>query len=129
MVRDPEPDRVLTREEYEALTGRVRLWAGEDRTWADVAEEFGAASVLFGGSNPRYGKTLGHLGEDPKQPMVSFHLWNGSEAGNESWSRAYEQPVLLAVRFGEGPLRRSLTFTPAGERRKPPTAERCALAT
>lgn len=112
-------DRVLTREEYEALTGRVRQWAAADRTWPDVTAEFGPPSVLFGGSNPLYGKTLGYLTEDPQQPIVFFHLWNGSEPGTESWPPAHEQPLLLAVRFGGTSLSGSLTFTPEGERKRP----------
>ncbi|MFF8610683.1 hypothetical protein ACF06X_32770 [Streptomyces sp. NPDC015346] len=80
-----KPDRVLTGEEYEALTGKVRQWAAVDRTWADVTAEFGPPSVLFGGNNPLYGKTLGYLTEDPQQPMAVFHLWNDSEPGAEQW--------------------------------------------
>ncbi|WBP91390.1 hypothetical protein [Kitasatospora cathayae] len=114
-----KPDRVLTGEAYEALTGRVRRWAAADRTWADVTAEFGSPSVLFGGNNPLYGKTLGYLTEDPQQPMVVFHLWNGSGPGTESWPPEQEQPQLLAVRFGVGSFPGSLTFTPEGERQKP----------
>ncbi|MBY8882903.1 hypothetical protein K7862_35515 [Streptomyces sp. PLK6-54] len=114
-----KPDRVLTGEEYQALTGRVRRWGAVDRTWPDVTAEFGPPSVLFGGNNPRYGKTLGYLSQDPHQPMVVFHLWNGSEPGAESWPPEHGQPLLLAVRFGGGSFRGSFTFTPEGERRKP----------
>ncbi|MFJ9520639.1 hypothetical protein ACIRPK_20605 [Kitasatospora sp. NPDC101801] len=114
-----KPDRVLTAEEYEALTGQVRGWAAVNRTWADVTAEFGPPSVLFGGNNPLYGKTLGYCPEDLHQPMVVFHLWNGSEPGTEPWPPEHAQPFLLAVRFGGGSFRRSLTFTPEGTRRKP----------
>ncbi|SDL30025.1 hypothetical protein SAMN05421806_1266 [Streptomyces indicus] len=117
------PDRVLADDEYEALKGRVRQWAGEDRTWADVTAEFGSPCVLFGGTNPRYGKTLGYLSEDLEQPMVVFHLWNGSAPGAEPWPPEHEQPLLLAVRYGEGPFRQTFTFTPEGLRRKPSSAE------
>ncbi|MFJ1673135.1 hypothetical protein ACIOK4_43645 [Streptomyces bottropensis] len=120
-----KPDRVLTAEEYEALTGRVRGWAAVDRTWADVTAEFGPPSVLFGGNNPLYGKTLGYLSEDPQQPTVVFHLWNGSEPGAEPWPPEHAQPLLLAVRFGGGSFRGSLTFTPEGERRKPTVGDPC----
>jgi hypothetical protein len=114
-----KPDRVLTGEEYQALAGRVRRWAAVDRTWPDVTAEFGPPSVLFGGNNPLYGKTLGYLTEDPQQPMVVFHLWNGGEPGAESWPPQHEQPLLLAVRFRGDSFRGSLTFTPEGERRRP----------
>ncbi|MEU6802228.1 hypothetical protein [Streptomyces neyagawaensis] len=90
-----------------------------------MTAEFGAPSVLFGGTNPLYGKTLGYLSEDPGQPMVVFHLWNGAAAGTDSWPPEHEQPLLLAVRFGGGPFRRSVTFIPEGERRKSTTAEPC----
>jgi hypothetical protein len=120
-----KPDRVLEKEDHDALRARVRRWAAEDRTWADVTAEFGAPSVLFGGTNPLYGKTLGYLSEDPGQPMVVFHLWNGAAAGADTWPPEHEQPLLLAVRFGDGPFRRSVTLTPEGERRKPTTVEPC----
>ncbi|MFE0629443.1 hypothetical protein ACFW3D_21095 [Streptomyces sp. NPDC058864] len=120
-----QPDHVLTGEAYGALTGRVRQWAAVDRTWADVTAEFGAPSVLFGGNNPLYGKTLAYLTDDPQQPMVAFHLWNGSAAGAASWSPEHEQPLLLAVRFGVGSFGASLTFTPEGERRKPEIGDPC----
>lgn len=119
------PDRVLANAAYEDLKDRVRRWAGEDRTWADVTAEFGPPCVLFGGSNPSYGKTLGYLGEDPDQPMVFFHLWNGSAPGAGTWSPEHEQPILLAVRYGEGPFHRTFTFTPEGRRRKPAPVELC----
>ncbi|MFD7945341.1 hypothetical protein [Streptomyces sp. NPDC059744] len=120
-----KPDRALGTDAYEALKGRARQWAGKDRTWADVTSEFGAPSVLFGGNNPLYGKTLGYLSQDPERPMVIFHLWNGSPPGAESWPPEHEQPLLLAVRYGEGPFRQSFTFTPEGQRRKPAFAEPC----
>ncbi|MFB7656406.1 MULTISPECIES: hypothetical protein [unclassified Streptomyces] len=115
------PDRVLAPRAYEDLVGRVRRWAGKDRTWADVTTEFGEPSVLFGGTNPRYGKTLGYLSEDPEQPMVFFHLWNDFE-------REAEQPLLLAVRFSGQPLPHALTFTPQGELRRSATGEPCSSA-
>lgn len=115
-----KPDRVLDSDEYAALTGTVRQWAAEDRVWADVVDEFGSPSMLFGGNNPLYGKSLGYLTEKPEEPMVSFHLWNGSAPGAEqSWPPEHDEPVLLAVRFGAGPFRRTFTFTPEGRRRLP----------
>jgi hypothetical protein len=51
-----EPDRVLDRDEYAVLLGAVRQWAGEDRVWTDVVDEFGSPSMLFGSNNPYYGK-------------------------------------------------------------------------
>ncbi|MFF5170768.1 hypothetical protein ACFY25_34605 [[Kitasatospora] papulosa] len=115
-----KPDRVLDRDEYEVLRGAVRQWADEDRVWTDVVDEFGTPSMLFGSNNPYYGKTLGYLTENPEEPMVSFHLWNGSAPGTEqSWPPEYEEPLLLAVRFGTGLFRQTFTFTPEGQRRLP----------
>ncbi|MFF8532316.1 hypothetical protein ACN6K9_001568 [Streptomyces sp. SAS_267] len=115
-----KPDRVLDRDAYAALRGTVRRWAGEDRVWTDVVAEFGTPSMLFGSDNPYYGKTLGYLTKNPQDPMVSFHLWNGSapEAG-QAWPPEHEEPLLLAVRFGTGPFRQTFTFTPEGRRRLP----------
>ncbi|MEU4064208.1 hypothetical protein AB0F25_17620 [Streptomyces wedmorensis] len=115
-----KPDRVLSRDEYAALQGEVRQWAGEDRVWSDVVDEFGPPSILFGSSNRYYSKTLGYLTENPQEPMVSFHLWNGSTPGaGASWPPEHEEPILLAVRFGTGLFRQSFTFTPQGRRRVP----------
>lgn len=45
---------------------------------------------------------------------------NGAAAeAEQSWPPAYEEPLLLAVRFGTGPFRHTFTFTPEGERRRP----------
>lgn len=115
-----KPDRVLDRDAYAVLQGVVRQWAGEDRVWTDVVAAFGTPSMLFGGDNPYYGKTLGYLTENPQDPMVSFHLWNGSAPGAEqSWPPEHEEPLLLAVRFGTGTFRQTFTFTPEGRRRLP----------
>ncbi|AZM44427.1 hypothetical protein DMB38_35970 [Streptomyces sp. WAC 06738] len=114
-----KPDRVLTRQEYKTLTRRVRQWAAADHTWPDVTAEFGPPSVLSGGNNPPYGKTLSYLTQDPQQPIVAFHLWNGSEPGTKPWPPEHEQPLLLAARFGSNSFSRSLTFTPEGKQRKP----------
>ncbi|MEU5339525.1 hypothetical protein AB0H18_01520 [Streptomyces sp. NPDC020766] len=114
-----ESDRLLTPAEYEALKGSVRSWVEKDRTWPDVTAAFGPPSVLLGGDNPLYGKTLGYLSEDTERPMVVFHLWNGSAPGVDSWPPEHEQPLLLAVRFGDGPFRETFTFTPEGGRKRP----------
>lgn len=115
-----KPDRHLAPGEYASLVGAVRQWAAEDRVWTDIVDEFGAPSVLFGGNNPYYGKTLGYLTGNPEEPMVSFHLWNGSAPGDEpSWPPEHEEPLLLVVRFGTGPFRQTCTFTPEGRRRLP----------
>lgn len=114
------PECTLAPEAYQAMVDQVRDWAGKDRTWADVIDRFGPPSVLFGGSNPLYSKSLGYLTDDSGLPMVVFHLWNGTEPGRgDGWPPAHEQPLLLAVRHGDGLFRESFTFTPHGRRLRP----------
>ncbi|WP_327176392.1 hypothetical protein OG599_14525 [Streptomyces sp. NBC_01335] len=113
--------RVLDAGEYARLRATAPEWVGrEDRGWSDVAAEFGPPSVRFGGSNPRFGKTLGYVTADPADPMVCFHLWNGTRADSLcGWSAEHPEPVLLAVRVGgAGVFRDSFTYTPEGERRR-----------
>ncbi|MET8658366.1 hypothetical protein [Streptomyces griseus] len=113
------PDRLLPADEHHALRARVHPWAQTDRSWADVLSEFGPPSILCGGTSPLYSKTLGYLGEDPEEPMVFFHLWNGSTTAAESTWHELAEPVLLAVRFSDAPFSEAFTFTPEGQRRHP----------
>lgn len=112
-----KPDHVLPDRDFAFLRRRARHWAGRDRTWPDVTAEFGEPSILFGGRNPLYGKTLGYISEDPQDPLVAFHLWNGSAPGTAPWPPDHEQPLLLAVRYGNGAFRQTFTFTPEGKRK------------
>ncbi|MFD8914088.1 hypothetical protein [Streptomyces sp. NPDC059575] len=109
------PDRTLTSDAYEELAGRLGEWAEKDRTWPDITAELGAPSILFGGSNPYYGKSLGYLCTDLTRPMVVFHLWNDGPTADAG----HDQPSLLAVCRADEPFRRSFRFTPEGERRRP----------
>ncbi|MYT77546.1 hypothetical protein YW3DRAFT_06541 [Streptomyces sp. MnatMP-M77] len=119
------PDYLLPADEHDALRARVRPWAQRDRSWADVLSEFGVPSILCGGTSPLYSKTLGYLGEDPEEPMVFFHLWNGSNAAAESAWPALDEPVLLAVRFSDTHFDEAFTFTPEGQRRRPKPGSLC----
>ncbi|MEV1064660.1 hypothetical protein [Streptomyces sp. NPDC050263] len=113
------PDRVLDADAHARVRDRARPWAAEDRTWPDVTTEFGEPALLLGGTNPYYGKTLGYFGPDPAEPVVWFHLWNGTEPDGE-WPPKRAQPILLAVRCGdEGPFDDTFTFTPEGRRLMP----------
>ncbi|MFJ2236494.1 hypothetical protein [Streptomyces sp. NPDC087859] len=115
-----ETDRLLDARTHQALLDSARQWAGDDRVRSDVLAEFGAPSVLLGDDDPRYGKTLGYVSEDPDRPIVFFHLWNGRlDEDTSVGDRAYPEPVLWAVRFGDGPFRESFTFTPEGRRLQP----------
>lgn len=110
------PDRTLTDDEYERLRRELPAWAARDRSWSDVTSTFGEPSVLMGGSNPGYGKTLAYLGPE-NTPMVFFHLWNGTGPGPEpAWPR-HGEAVVVAVRTStDGDFRSSFAFTPEGER-------------
>jgi hypothetical protein len=113
-------DRVLDADEYGSMLVGIDSWASQDRVWEDVTATFGPPSILFGGSNPLYPKTLGYATRAASDPMLFFHLWNGSEPEAESsWPPVYEQPVLLAVRRGDAPFSAAFTFTPEGQRRRP----------
>lgn len=115
-----EADRVLTADEYESIRQELSIWVAQDRVLSEVLERFGAPSVLFGSSNPLYGKTLGYLTEQVEEPMLFFHLWNGTAPDAEStWPPAHSEPVLLAIRCGTGPFRDTFTFTPEGKKRRP----------
>lgn len=107
---------------YTLMRGTVREWARHDRVWGDVAE-YGTPSVLCGGSNPLYGKTLGYLTEVPGEPMMFFHLWDGTDAeSGRSWPPDHAEPLLLAVRYGHAAFADTFTFTPEGRRRRPAPA-------
>ncbi|MFJ3670790.1 hypothetical protein ACIPSE_30455 [Streptomyces sp. NPDC090106] len=55
------PDRVLDTATHDALLGRVREWAAEDRTWPDVVAEFGEPCVLLGEQPVLWAVQLGDL--------------------------------------------------------------------
>ncbi|WP_042365850.1 hypothetical protein [Streptacidiphilus neutrinimicus] len=113
-------DRVLDDDEYGSMLDVIDSWASRDRVWEDVTSTFGPPSIVFGGSNPLYSKTLGYATGEPSDPMLFLHLWNGSEPeAQSSWPPAYEQPLLLAVRRGDAPFSTAFTFTPEGLRRRP----------
>ncbi|OUC91220.1 hypothetical protein [Streptosporangium minutum] len=115
-----QADRVLTADEHESMRQKLSTWVAQDRVLSEVLETFGPPSVLFGGNNPLYGKTLGYLTDQAKEPMLFFHLWNGTDPEAEStWPPIYDEPVLLAVRYGTGPFRDTFTFTPEGHKRRP----------
>ncbi|MFE5597565.1 hypothetical protein [Streptomyces sp. NPDC056549] len=119
--------RLLTTSEYDALAGSARQWAATDRTWSEIVNAFGAPSITLGGEDPQDSKSLGYLSEEPRMPMVVFHLWNGSASGTNSGPPAHGQPQLLAVRFGDGPFKETFTFTPEGKLRMPgPSCACCA---
>jgi hypothetical protein len=113
-------DRALTAAEYSALATEHRRWTAQDRSLTDVLETFGPPSILFGGTNPLYGKTLSYTSGAPTDPVISFHLWNGTEPDAESsWPPLYNEPVLLVARSSTQTFETSLAFTPEGTLRRP----------
>jgi hypothetical protein len=68
-------DRVLSADEYATMLAAIDSWASQDRVWAEVTSAFGAPSVLFGSTDPYYGKTLGYVTADPPpRPCCCFPL-------------------------------------------------------
>jgi hypothetical protein len=85
-----------------------------------VRELFGPPSLLIGGTNPFFGKTLAYLTSHATEPITFFHFWNGSDPQAErARPRIYDEPVLLAVGAGRGAFKDTFTFTPEGGRRRP----------
>ncbi|MFI6744509.1 hypothetical protein ACIBI9_67710 [Nonomuraea sp. NPDC050451] len=114
-----EADRTLTTEDHASLRRKLTAWAAHDRTLTEVREEFGPPSVLLGGTSPFFGKTFAYLTEQVTEPIIFFHLWNGGPDETEMiWRSIYDEPVLLAVRFGRGAFKDTFTFTPEGSRRR-----------
>ena len=114
-------DRTLTGPEYDTLRALILGWVTADRTMSDVTATFGPPSLLLGGTNLRYPKTLLYATARQK-PIVCFHLWNkltGVEA-----QAVHDEPVPLAVRTGGEPFTSSLIFTPEGIRRRPTASSR-----
>ncbi|AQZ70396.1 unnamed protein product [[Actinomadura] parvosata subsp. kistnae] len=115
-----QADRTLTTEEHASLRRKLIAWTAHDRTLTDVREEFGPPSVLLGGTNPCFGMTLAYLTGQVTEPIIFFHLWNGGPDETEMiWRSSYDEPVLLAVRFGREAFKDTFTFTPEGSRRRP----------
>ncbi|MDR8413540.1 hypothetical protein MTP10_32985 [Nonomuraea sp. 3-1Str] len=115
-----EADRTLTSAEYDQMRTQIPTWATRDRSLSEVINTFGPPSVLLGGNNPCYGKTLGYLTEPTEIPMIFFHLWNGVDPDAEStWPPRYDEAVLLAVHYGPGDFKTGFTFTPEGRKRRP----------
>jgi hypothetical protein len=105
-------DRTLPDPDLGPLRDHPGLWCTQDRNLDDVLTDLGPPSVLFGGGNPRYAKTLAYASADRIQPLVCLHF-----AAAYDWdtpSAESEPPVLVAVRHGEGPFHNSFAFTPAG---------------
>ncbi|WP_346109678.1 hypothetical protein [Nonomuraea maheshkhaliensis] len=82
LARDREwlqAGRTLTPDEYADMRRTLAGWTAHDRTFTDVRELSGPPSLLIGGTNPYYGKTLAYLTSHAAEPIVFFHFWKGSD--------------------------------------------------
>lgn len=110
-------DRTLSPDEYDHIRRAVVPWCGQDRSKSDVLARFGPPSMVVGGSNPYFPKTIAYGSADLGSPLVFFHLWNGSIPGEpETWPPPYPEPQLLAARCDGATFVEGFTFTPLGVR-------------
>jgi hypothetical protein len=105
-------DRTLSDRDDRGLREDVIRWCARDRDLDQVLTDLGTPSVWFGGSNPRYPKTLAYATGDRGRNLLCLHFdstydWDASPPEASS-------PLLVAVRHGEGGFADSFTFTPAG---------------
>ncbi|SIN45019.1 hypothetical protein SAMN04489832_7372 [Micromonospora cremea] len=105
-------DRTLPADDLWRLRDEAIRWSARDRDLDEVLAELGAPSVLLGGSNPRYPKTLAYAANGATG-LICLHFastydWNTTQPQSES------RPVLLAIRHDDGAFMDSSTFTPTG---------------
>jgi hypothetical protein len=112
-------DEELSPAEYDHMRETFRPWCAHDRSHGDVLAVFGPPSMLLGGSNPLYPKTLAYGTARPGDPLIFFHLWNGTEPGTTTtWPPDHREPLLLATRCAGERFIDGFTFTPKGAARR-----------
>ncbi|MCP3822098.1 hypothetical protein NLX86_29625 [Streptomyces sp. A3M-1-3] len=112
-------DRSLSQAEYDEMRHTSTTWCNEDRYLSEIIAIFGPPSMLLGGSNPNYPKTLAYTTDRPEDALLCFHLWNGSAPGSPLIADpVHAEPVLLAIRHDGGQFNAGFTFTPAGSARR-----------
>jgi hypothetical protein len=106
-------DRVMPDGDHQRLCDDVVQWCARDRLLDEVLSELGPPSVWCGGGNLRFSKTLAYAAADPGWGLVCLHF-----AGTYEWDapqpQPESQPVLLAVRHGDGSFFDTFTVTPTG---------------
>jgi hypothetical protein len=112
-------DNNLPEVDYDRIWSRLPAWCAQDRSHGEVIAEFGEPSMLIGGSNPLYPKTLTYATAHTGSPLIFFHLWNGTHLGaGTSWPPEHPEPILLAARCGGARFADGFIFTPAGSARR-----------
>jgi hypothetical protein len=111
-------DKELSPMEYDHIRETLRPWCAHDRSHGEVLAEFGPPSMLLGGSNPLYPKTLAYGTAHPDDPLIFLHLWNGTEAGTTTWPPDHPEPLLLAARCAGARFIDGFAFTPKGTARR-----------
>jgi len=98
----------MSADDYNKMRDDIAATCRAGSSWSRLRERFGEPSILFGGTNPRYPKTLGYASERPQDPLICFHLWNDHDT--------HPEPVLVAVRWAHPGVafRDTFTFASAG---------------
>ncbi|MFD9787810.1 hypothetical protein ACFWYX_28200 [[Kitasatospora] papulosa] len=112
-------DRTLTPAEHHEIRHVSETWCRKDRLLSDIVTAFGPPSVLFGGNNPNYPKTLAYATAQREDTLLCFHLWNCFAPQPSSSSASVQaEPVLWAFRDGGTLFTDGFTFTPEGTARR-----------
>jgi len=112
-------DNNLPDADYGRIRSRLPAWCAQDRSHSEVIAEFGEPSMLIGGSNPRFPKTLVYATAHTDSPLIFFHLWNGTQPGAAAnWPPDHPEPILLAARYGGARFIDGFIFTPTGSARR-----------
>ncbi|MFI1092114.1 hypothetical protein [Streptomyces sp. NPDC020917] len=112
-------DRTLTSTEHDEIRRVSETWCRKDRLLSDVVTEFGPPSVLFGGNNPHYPKTLAYATGQRDDALLCFHLWNDfARTPGQSLASVHAEPVLWAFRNGGALFTDGFVFTPEGSARR-----------
>ena len=114
-----ELDSPIPLADYQNMRDGLDRWPPRDRTYSEVLAEHGSPSLLIGGTNPGYPKTLVYAPADRDHPPVFFHLWNGTDPGSPHlWPPDHPEPVLLAGRCAGQDFVDGFVFTPFGNARR-----------
>jgi hypothetical protein len=108
-------DSNLPEANYGRILDLLPAWCAKDHSHSETIAEFGEPSMLIGGSNPLYPKTLAYATAQADSPLIFFHLWNGTQPGKtSSWPPEHPEPILLAARHGGARFIDGFIFTPTG---------------